>query len=190
VVIVGAAKKFECTGPMAVCALGARVGLHREVPRGGEHMGKYQDTSRKFAETFNKHDLDGVAKLYAEDAVAYDPMYPEPLRGRAAIRKDAATFFRAFPDIHFEIITTIEKDDRYGADEIRMTGTHTGPLETPTGQELPPTNKRIDVRGSSFVRLNERGEAVEERRYYDVATVLRQLGVMPEPAEEPVGAKR
>jgi len=41
-----------------------------------------------------------------------------------------------------------------------------------------------------FGRLNEMGEIVEERRYYDVAAVLRQLGVMPEQAEEPAGAKR
>lgn len=153
-------------------------------------MGKYQDASRKFADTFNKHDLDGLAKLYATDAVAYDPMYPEPLRGRDAIRKDTATFFKGFPDARFEIITTIEKDDRNGADEVRMTGTHTGPLETPTGEELAPTNKRVELRGSAFVRLNERGEIVEERRYYDVATFLRQLGLMPEQAEEPAGAKR
>jgi steroid delta-isomerase-like uncharacterized protein len=153
-------------------------------------MGKYQDSSRKFAESFNKHDLDGVAKLYATDAVAYDPMYPEPLRGRDAIRKDAATFFKGFPDIRYEIITTIEKDDRNGADEIRLTGTHTGPLATPTGQDLPPTNKRVELKGGAFIRLNERGEIVEERRYYDVATVLRQLGVMPEQAAEPVGARR
>lgn len=153
-------------------------------------MGKYQDASRKFADTFNKHDLDGLAKLYATDAVAYDPMSPEPLRGRDAIRKDAATFFKGFPDIRFEIITTIEKDDRNGADEIRMTGTHTGPLETPTGEELAPTNKRVELKGSAFARLNERGEIVEERRYYDVATFLRQLGLMPEQAEEPAGAKR
>lgn len=153
-------------------------------------MGKYQDASRKFADTFNKHDLDGLAKLYATDAVAYDPMYPEPLRGRDAIRKDAATFFKGFPDIRFEIITTIEKDDRNGADEVRMTGTHTGPLETPTGEELAPTNKRVELKGSAFARLNERGEIVEERRYYDVATFLRQLGLMPEQAEEPAGAKR
>jgi steroid delta-isomerase-like uncharacterized protein len=163
-----------------VCALGARVALRGDHPGEANDLGKYQETSRKVADAFNKHDLDALAKLYAEDAVAYDPMYPEPLRGRAAIRKDAATFFRGFPDIRFEVISTIEKDDRYGADEVRLTGTHTGPLETPTGQELPPTN----------TRLNERGEIVEERRYYDVAGVLRQLGVMPEPAEEPVGAKR
>jgi steroid delta-isomerase-like uncharacterized protein len=153
-------------------------------------MGKYEETSRKAADAFNKHDLDALAKLYAEDAVAYDPMYPEPLRGRAAIRKDAATFFKGFPDIHYEIIGTIAKDDRNGADEVRMTGTHTGPLETPTGQELPPTNKRVELKGAAFTRLNERGEIVEERRYYDVATVLRQLGVMPEAAEEPASARR
>ena len=153
-------------------------------------MGKYQEISRKAADSFNKHDLDALAKLYAEDAVAYDPMYPEPLRGRAAIRKDAATFFRGFPDIRYEIITTLEKDDRNGADEIQMMGTHTGPLETPTGQELPPTNKRVELKGGAFTRLNDRGEIVEERRYYDVASVLRQLGVVPEPAEEPVTAKR
>jgi predicted ester cyclase len=122
--------------------------------------------------------------------VAYDPMYPEPLRGRDAIRKDTATFFKGFPDVRFEIISTIEKDDRNGADEIRMTGTHTGPLETPTGEELAPTNKRVELKGSAFARLNERGEIVEERRYYDVATFLRQLGLMPEQAEEPAGAKR
>jgi len=46
------------------------------------------------------------------------------------------------------------------------------------------------LKGGAFTRLNERGEIAEERRYYDVATVLRQLGVMPEPAEEPVIAKR
>jgi steroid delta-isomerase-like uncharacterized protein len=157
---------------------------------GGEDVGKYEDMSRKVADAFNKHDLDGLAKLYAQDAVAYDPMYPEPLRGRDAIRKDAATFFKGFPDIRLEIINTIEKDDRNGADEIRLTGTHTGPLATPTGQDLPPTNKRIELRGGAFTRFNERGEIAEERRYYDVATVLRQLGVMPEQAAEPVGARR
>jgi steroid delta-isomerase-like uncharacterized protein len=153
-------------------------------------MGKFQDTSRKVADAFNKHDLDALTKLYAEDAVAYDPMYPEPLRGRGAIRKDAATFFTGFPDIRLEIISTIEKDDRYGADEVRLTGTQTGPLETPMGQVLPPTGRRVEMRGGAFTRLNERGEIIEERRYYDVANVLRQLGVMPESAEEPVGTKR
>ncbi len=89
-----------------------------------------------------------------------------------------------------EISNVIENDDSLGAGEIRMTGTHTGPLATPTGGEVPPTNKRIEVKGAGFVRLNEKGEILEERRYYDVGALLRQLGLMPEQAEEPVSARR
>lgn len=153
-------------------------------------MGKFDDTSRKLGDAMTKHNLDAVANLYATDAVAYDPMYPEPLRGRAAIRKDTAIFFRAFPDLGFEIVTVIEKDEKTGAGEVRMTGTHTGPLESPTGQEIPPTNKRMDLKAAVFARVNDRGEILEERRYYDVGTILRQLGLAPEPAKEPVGAQR
>jgi steroid delta-isomerase-like uncharacterized protein len=153
-------------------------------------MGKFEEVSRNLAKAITAHDLDATAKNYASDAVAYDPMYPEPLRGREAIKKDSADFFRAFPDLRFEITSLIEKDDRSGAGEVRMTGTHTGPLATPTGGEVPPTNKRIELKGAAFVKLNEKGEIVEERRYYDVGTILRQLGLMPEQAEEPVGARR
>jgi steroid delta-isomerase-like uncharacterized protein len=155
-----------------------------------ERMGKFEEVSRNLAKAITAHDLDAVAKVYASDAVAYDPMYPEPLKGREAIKKDTADFFRAFPDLRMEISNVIEKDDRLGAGEIRMTGTHTGPLATPTGGQVPPTNKRIEVKGAGFVRLNEKGEILEERRYYDVGTLLRQLGLMPEQAEEPVSARR
>ena len=153
-------------------------------------MGKFEDSRRKLAAAMIKHDPDAVGNAYATDAVAYDPMYPEPLRGRDAIRKEAAGFIRAFPDLRFEIVTVIEKDERTGADEVHFTGTFTGPMESPTGAQIPPTNKRIDVKGASFVRLNERGEITEERRYYDVGTFLRQLGLVPEEATESVSAQR
>jgi steroid delta-isomerase-like uncharacterized protein len=153
-------------------------------------MAKFEETTRKIADAISRHDLDAHAKLYASDAVAYDPMYPQPLRGRDAIRKDTEIFLRAFPDMRFEALTVIEKDERTGSAEIRLSGTHTGPLESPTGEEIPATKKRVDLKGAVFARLNERGEIAEERRYYDVGTMLRQLGLVPEPAKEPVGAKR
>ena len=153
-------------------------------------MGKFEETTQKIAAAISKHDLDAHAKLYASDAVAYDPMYPQPLRGRDAIRKDTEIFLRAFPDMRFEALTVIEKDERTGSAEIRLSGTHTGPLQSPTGEEIPPTKKRVEVKGAVFARLNERGEIVEERRYYDVGTMLRQLGLVPEQAQEPVGAQR
>jgi len=153
-------------------------------------MGNFTEAGRKLTDGINAHDLDAATNVYASDAVAYDPMYPEPIRGRDGLRKDNAIFFRAFPDLRFEILTIVEKDERNGAAEIRMTGTHTGPLESPTGEEIPPTKKRIELKGAVFGRLNDRGEIVEERRYYDVGTMLRQLGLAPEKAEEPVGVRR
>src|SRR5207247_4692166 len=117
-------------------------------------------------------------------------MSPDPVRGRETISKEARCVIRAFTERRFEIVTVIEEDEKTGADEVRFTGTHTGPLESPTGAQIPPTNKRIDVKGASFVRLNERGEITEERRYYDVGTLLRQLGLAPEQAKEPVGVQR
>jgi steroid delta-isomerase-like uncharacterized protein len=152
-------------------------------------MGKFEETARKLADAQTKHDSEAVARLYAPDAVAYDPMYPEPLRGREAIGKDSDGYFRAFPDLRFEILTVIEKDDRSGAAEVRLSGTHTGPLESPTGEMIPPTNKKAEVKGAGFVKLNEKGEIVEERRYYDVGTLLRQLGIVPEKAEQPSAAR-
>jgi steroid delta-isomerase-like uncharacterized protein len=153
-------------------------------------MGNFNEAGRKLTDGINAHNLDAATNVYASDAVAYDPMYPEPLRGRDALRKDTAVFFRAFPDLRFEIVSIVEKDERNGAAEIRMTGTHTGPLESPTGEEIPPTKKRIELKGAVFARLNDHGEIVEERRYYDVGTMLRQLGLAPEKAAEPVGARR
>ena len=84
-------------------------------------MGKFTDAGNKLTEGINSHNVDAATNAYAADAVAYDPMYPEPLRGRDAIRKDTATFLRAFPDLRFEIVTIVEKDERNGAAEMRMT---------------------------------------------------------------------
>jgi steroid delta-isomerase-like uncharacterized protein len=152
-------------------------------------MGKFTDVSRKLTDAINTHKAEAVGNLYAADAVAYDPMYPEPLRGRDAIKRDYTGYLRGFPDIRFEILTIVEKDDRSGAGEMRFTGTQTGPLETPTGGEVPPTNKRVDIKGAVFAKVNDSGEIVEERRYYDVASMLRQLGLTPQEAPEEMGAR-
>jgi hypothetical protein len=49
--------------------------------------------------------------------------------------------------------------------------------------EVPPTGKRIDLRGALVGRLNAENLIVEERRYYDTGTMMKQLGLAPEVAE-------
>jgi steroid delta-isomerase-like uncharacterized protein len=139
-------------------------------------MGKLEDTLKKLTAAMNDHDAKAVSALYADDAVAYDPFYPEPLRGRQAIEEDAVSFIKGFSDIRMEALRVFEKDDRNGAAEVRFMGTHDGPLTTPVG-EIPATNKKMDLRGGGFVKLNERGQIVEERRYYDSGQMMQQLGL-------------
>lgn len=143
-------------------------------------MSRYEMVSEGYLEAFNRHDVDAAAAFYADDCVVEDPYYPEPLRGRAAVRKDMVTFIRAFPDIRLDSIQRFEKGD-LASEEVRMTGNNTGPLDSPMG-EIPPTGKRFDAKGVVVVRLNDQGLIAEERRYYDTNTLLRQLELIPEPA--------
>ena len=74
----------------------------------------------------------------------------------------------------------VEQGDAF-ADEWTFVGTHTGPLPLPDGTELPPTGKRVEVRGMEFVRVRD-GKIVVDNLYYDNMAVAVQLGLVPEGA--------
>lgn len=59
--------------------------------------------------------------------------------------------------------------------ELTWKGTHKGPLQTPKGT-IPPTGKPIEIRACVVSELA--GDKVKlERHYFDMATLLQQLGV-------------
>jgi hypothetical protein len=60
--------------------------------------------------------------------------------------------------------------------EVEMRGTHTGPLSFPDG-EVPATGKPVSLQIAAFIAIDGKGLATENRRYYDVAGLLRQLGL-------------
>ncbi len=137
---------------------------------------QFVEVIRQASEAFNRHDADGLARIYAQDVVVYDPQYPEPLRGRQAVRSDMEAFVRTFPDLHVEIRSILQDGQTY-AYEGTMTGTHQGPLATPDGGEIPATHKRVEMRFGAFGKFDEENKIREERRYYDVAGLLAQLGI-------------
>jgi steroid delta-isomerase-like uncharacterized protein len=59
--------------------------------------------------------------------------------------------------------------------ELTWRGTHTGPLQTPKGS-FAATGKLIEIRACTVVELAE-GKAKLQRHYFDMATLLQQLGV-------------
>jgi steroid delta-isomerase-like uncharacterized protein len=123
----------------------------------------------------NAHDAARLSASYVEDAVVRDPQYSEPLHGRAAVENDAATFFTAFPDLRAEVTCSVISGTTLAV-EMTMAGTHTGPLTLPSG-EVPPTGRPLNFAMAFFNSVDENGMVVDERRYYDVADQLTQLGL-------------
>jgi len=132
-------------------------------------------TYGKALEGFNQNDPKAYAAAYAPHTAVSDPLYPQPLKGRDAIEQDVVDVRRALPDarLTFHGILEIGKDV---ALEYTLSGTHLGPMATPDG-EIPATRRTLRVDGAVFSRLDERGDIIEERRYYDVAGMLAQLGL-------------
>jgi steroid delta-isomerase-like uncharacterized protein len=60
--------------------------------------------------------------------------------------------------------------------EITWKGTHTGPLETPKGP-LAATGKRMELRACNVMEIvPDTGKAKLQRQYFDMGTILQQLG--------------
>jgi steroid delta-isomerase-like uncharacterized protein len=59
--------------------------------------------------------------------------------------------------------------------ELTWRGTHKGPLQTPKGS-FAATGKQIEIRACAVVELVD-GKAKVQRHYFDMATLLQQLGI-------------
>ena len=85
-------------------------------------------------------------------------------------------FWEAFPDARLELVRLISEDS-VGAGEGTFAGTHTGVMRTPTG-EVQPTGRRVEFRWMAMYGLA--GDSLSfEHLYFDQATLLGQLGLMP-----------
>jgi predicted ester cyclase len=74
----------------------------------------------------------------------------------------------------------VEQGDSF-ADEWTFVGTQTGPFPLPDGTELPPTGRRVEIRGMELVQMRD-GKIVVDNLYYDNVASLVQLGLIPESA--------
>jgi steroid delta-isomerase-like uncharacterized protein len=133
------------------------------------------DLYPRWLEAVNRRDAAAVAALYAPNAVVHDPAYGEPLEGKDAVHRDLVSFFQAFPDLEFELGATLQ-DGNTVAGEGRFRGTHRGVLVTEQ-RDVPPTGRRVELGAASFWRLDGQGRILEDRRYFDLAGILSQLGV-------------
>lgn len=131
---------------------------------------------RRLFEMFNTRDLDGIGALVTDDFELVDVGAGLTLRGREALRHWFDGFLTAGTDARAELRTVVAAGD-WAASEHVGSFTHTGPLLSPSGS-IPPTGRRVELQIAEIYRFRD-GQLAQLRAYYDVATMLGQLGLMP-----------
>ena len=114
---------------------------------------------KAIATAFDQHDMDGITRHFAADAVFEGPRGPEPwgqrFVGLGAVREAFAARFAGIPDIRYQQDDHFVDGDR-GASEWTLSGT------TTDGQ-------RIEVRGCDLWTFRD-GKVVKKDSYWKIRT--------------------
>ena len=129
-----------------------------------------------FFEAWNMGDLSKADAYEADNYMSEAPGAPGPLN---AIQNRAynQNFLTAFPGSKFEVLVTVVQGD-YVVSNWKVSGTHSGPLQSPSGAIIPATGKKATLMGSTTV-LVKNGKVVHSWAFFDMASLLGQMGLLP-----------
>jgi steroid delta-isomerase-like uncharacterized protein len=133
---------------------------------------------RSLADAFNARDFERARGLVSDDLVFVDYATGATINGVEGFVEYARGFATAFSDMRLEALSYVG-DDRRAAGEFVGRGTHDGPLATPAGT-VPATGRTLAAPFVWYAELAD-GKITRLGDYYDGATFMTQLGLMPEP---------
>jgi steroid delta-isomerase-like uncharacterized protein len=132
---------------------------------------------RKYLDSWVAKKWPELKQLLADDAEYEEESTGRRARGPDEIIQLTSGWQKAFPDVKGTLKSVTVSGDRAVA-EIEWTGTHKGSLETPMGT-LPPSNKRGRLLAVQVFQFD--GDKISEmRHYFDLLTLLTQIGAMPQ----------
>ena len=126
---------------------------------------------REHMESENRHEFDVTLRTFARpryELIATGEVYD----GEEAVRGYYAASRAAFPDQRNEVRAMHHADDAVVV-EFDLMGTHRGPL-----RGIPPSGREFTCRMIALFCF-EGDRIVCERVYFDSATILGQLGIIP-----------
>ncbi len=127
----------------------------------------------RFAEEWNRGNLDGVYAFFAQDFAGHD--YPPGMApGVEGLKQALRQYFDAFPDSQITLELLVAEGDTVAGYGI-LTGTHKGSL-----LGIPPTGKKVTIPKATIHRIKD-GKIVEGWNISDFLGALRQIGAMPAP---------
>jgi ketosteroid isomerase-like protein len=138
--------------------------------------------ARSVYDYFNERQLDKMAGLMAAEGEIVLMGSDIRFRGPSGSIEFSRMWTDGFPDGRATIDNVVASGDHVVV-QYTGKGTHTGALRTPAG-EIPGTGRSITLDFCDVLEIRD-GKVHLHQTYFDSASMLMQLGVMP----EAVGAK-
>ena len=117
---------------------------------------------------WNSHNPDKVLPLFTDDLVYEDVAFGEVSHGKTELRKFVADECEGAPDLELKLVRA-DFNGNHGTIEWTFNGTDKGVFKT---------GKKFSVRGVSVIDLRG-GKISSNLDYYDSATIMRQVGILP-----------
>ncbi len=133
---------------------------------------------RTLDDAWNAQDWATFEKRHAADTVVFWPGQPEPTTGRTRHKAESVQFFETFPDNHLinhPYKVEISQGD-WTCTVADFTGTMRGAMKGGNGTLIKPTKKRFQIDFCTVAHWRN-GEIVEEKLFYDLVGLLKQIGV-------------
>jgi hypothetical protein len=138
-----------------------------------EHM----ELMQTLDDAWNSRDWETFKKRHAKDVVVYWPGQLEPTKGREAHYKESVEFFKAFDNkIANRPYKILFGQNDYTCSVADWTAIMVGPLKMPDGKTFEATHKIAMLEFCTVATWKDK-EIIEERLFYDLSGMMRQLGV-------------
>ena len=129
---------------------------------------------RKAYQVAEDKDVAGWIAAFTEDGTFTDESIPHTYRGPAELGLTVEVYAKAFPDMHRELHSFYVVGNIVVV-QLHLQGTHTGPLELPTGT-VPPTGKRMNAPCCDVFELVD-GKIKRFDCYNEASVIAKQLGL-------------
>ncbi len=128
-------------------------------------------------DAWNSQEWETFKKRHAENTAVYWPGQAEPTRGREAHYREAVEFFKTFDNrlVNNPYKILFGQGD-YTCSVADWTVTMIGPMKKPDGTVVQPTHKTARLEFCTVAHWKN-GEILEERLFYDVVGMMKQLGL-------------
>ena len=130
-----------------------------------------QRVGQAWCDAWNSLDVARFSTAFTDDIFYEDVPAGITSHNTAEVRDYAQSYFTAIPDFHFDCFNAFLSD---GHGSIEWNGSGTDDIHT----GFTKTGKLFSVRGVSVIEVRD-GKISRSVDYYDLATTMRQEGLIP-----------